>query len=365
MESEPPSAKVESLLHQGKQMQWLGLAELRSIATSNTTLAIVDQAVVSGTRFLTTIFIGRLCGKEELGVYTLMFAVYLVFACLQESLAAAPYVVFGNRLKGASRHAFAGSVLLQSLVIGMTATLIVGGGSMMVWSGYGPAELAPTSLALAVVLPFMLLWQLARNIAIAHLKLVHALTLDVATATLQVAGVAWLAWRSELTSAGGYLALGAGCACTGLAWLFLFRHKLRFRRSQIASDWRKNWVFGRWVLASQIVGTLHGYMPAWVLVVAMGTAATGVFSACESIVLLSNPLILAIANLYGATTARAYASGGYSAVRQTIWLAKTQRPNTQFLRQSEASCDRRNRNLCLNRKTQANPVQAQPAPKAR
>ena len=100
--------------------------------------------------------------------------------------------------------------------------------------------------------------------------------------------------------------------------MILSRRNFRFQRSQVASDWSKNWAFGRWVLGGQIIGTLHGYTPAWVLVLAIGTSATGVFSACENIVLLSNPLILAIASLFGATTARAYASGGYLAVRKVV-----------------------------------------------
>ena len=169
---------------------------------------------------------------------------------------------------------------------------------MLAWSGAGDVQLAPTALALALVMPFLLLWHFARSFSIAHLNLRQALVLDVATAAIQITAVGWFAWRGHLNSAAGYVALGIGSGCTSLLWLIASRRKLRIRRSRLIIDCRKNLRFGRWVLAGQLTGTLHGYLPAWILAFAVGTAATGVFSACESIVLLSNPLILAIANLY-------------------------------------------------------------------
>ena len=41
-------------------------------------MALVDQALVSGTRFLATIIVGRCCGPRELGTYSLAFSL-LVF----------------------------------------------------------------------------------------------------------------------------------------------------------------------------------------------------------------------------------------------------------------------------------------------
>ena len=70
---------------------------------SDTSMAIVDQSVVSGSRFLTTICIGRLCGSEQLGVYALLFTLYLIFSCVQDAMMSTPYTVFGNRMKGAKR----------------------------------------------------------------------------------------------------------------------------------------------------------------------------------------------------------------------------------------------------------------------
>src|SRR5581483_6028917 len=53
-------------------------------------LALMDQAVVSGTSFLTTVLIGRWCGASELGVYALGFSLLVSWGCVHQSLIALP-----------------------------------------------------------------------------------------------------------------------------------------------------------------------------------------------------------------------------------------------------------------------------------
>ena len=317
-----PTPKPEPLLPERRtSLKIPAIRKLWSLIPPRSFLAMLDQSVVSGTRFLTTILIGRLCGPEELGVYSLTFAIYLLIACLQEALISTPYTVFGNRLQGTQRKLLAGSVLVHSLVLSFAAVIAIGGGTAMLWAGNGYAEFMPAAFTLAAVMPFMLLWEFGRRYAIAHLQLHQALILDAATSVIQISGLAWFVLHSNLSTAGGVFALGIGCGCTGLACYLYYRDEFRFASLQIAADWWSNWRFGKWVLGGQIVGFLHGYTPVWVIAVGLGTAATGVFSACENIVLLSNPFILATTNLIGATTAKAYGDGGYSAVCQVARAA--------------------------------------------
>ena len=54
----------------GRSGVWTALK--RTLAGDHA-LAILDQVVVSGTRFVTSIIVGRACGPHELGDYTLGF----------------------------------------------------------------------------------------------------------------------------------------------------------------------------------------------------------------------------------------------------------------------------------------------------
>ena len=105
------------------------LQRLRSTCTTSlkkdsveTLLALADQGIVSFASFVTTILIGRLCGTQELGVYTLAISIAFFFVAVQDSLVTMPYTVYGNRLQGHARRRYAGSMLMHG--VGLTATAV-------------------------------------------------------------------------------------------------------------------------------------------------------------------------------------------------------------------------------------------------
>src|SRR5688572_11745385 len=61
---------------------------------SSNSIALMDQAVVSGANFLTSVLVGRWCGLAELGAFALGCTVLVYALALQESFIASPYVVF-------------------------------------------------------------------------------------------------------------------------------------------------------------------------------------------------------------------------------------------------------------------------------
>jgi O-antigen/teichoic acid export membrane protein len=192
---------------------------------------------------------------------------------------------------------------------------------MLMESGIGPPKLGRVVLMLVAIIPFTLLWDFARRIAFAHLQMTEAVVLDTALALLQLGLLLLLAsWESlQLETALGGIAVAT--AVVGLAWLFVLRKQFVFRLSAFWRDWRQNWDFGRWLLAGQLTGTLHGYAVPLILTLTIGAAATGIFVAGQMIVLLSNPLVLGLGNWLGPKTAQAYAAGGIRQVKATTWTA--------------------------------------------
>jgi len=79
------------------------VGEKTAKATSNASLigptarklpfALLDQAFVSSANFLSTVFIGRAGGLDELGAYALGFTALVLINTAVESLAMAPYTV--------------------------------------------------------------------------------------------------------------------------------------------------------------------------------------------------------------------------------------------------------------------------------
>ena len=78
-----------------------------------------------------------------------------------------------------------------------------------------------------------------------------------------------------------------------------------------------NWDFGRWILAGQLLGTLHGYAVPWVLALTVGIASTGIFVAAQTIILLTNPMVLGLTNWLEPRAAQVTATEG------TEWSARS------------------------------------------
>jgi O-antigen/teichoic acid export membrane protein len=56
----------------------------------------------------------------------------------------------------------------------------------------------------------------------------------------------------------------------------------------------------------------------WLLMAQLGTTATGIFAACETVIQLANPLLIAVANIMVPNAAKAFADGGASEVRRIV-----------------------------------------------
>ena len=66
-------------------------------------LSIFDQAIFSGTSFLTAVLIGRATSPGQLGTYYLVLSIVLVISSVQDQLISAPYVIYSKRRQGCSR----------------------------------------------------------------------------------------------------------------------------------------------------------------------------------------------------------------------------------------------------------------------
>src|ERR1051325_11854112 len=56
-------------------------------------LALADQAVVSGTSFLTSVLIGRWAGSSQLGIYAIGLSLLISVVAVQNSLISLPYTI--------------------------------------------------------------------------------------------------------------------------------------------------------------------------------------------------------------------------------------------------------------------------------
>jgi len=314
--SRPQSAASEASLLRAV-VNWLG-GQFGQTSRKGV-LALVDQAVFSGANFLTTVMIGRFCGLDQLGVYALAFALLVFLAVIQESLIWTPYTVYSHRLKQDDQPAYAGTVLLIQMAFTLIGMLLLAATGGVLSLGIGPAGLAPVVWVLVATAPFYLLREFVRRLLLARLDVATVLGIDVLVTVIQFGGFLALYWAGILSAATACAAVGVACLITSGLWFLVTGTRFRVRRSNIRRELGRHWSFGRWICASQVADATHNYALHWLLAVMVGTAATGVYAACSSIVLIFNPLILGIGSVLVPRAAQVYADGGNAEVRRVVW----------------------------------------------
>ena len=291
---------------------------LPGTALHQTLVTLADQAVVSITNFLTGIIIARACSKEGLGLYMLGFSIILFATDMQTSVIATPYMVYAPRLKGRAHALYTGSTLIHQLVFCLITTIGVICAAFIVSRGSGPKGLGPVLWALGLVIGLIVLREHARRITFARLRFKTTFILDACIGAGQIGGLLLLAHFGLLSVGRAYWAIGLLCGIAVLVWLWSDRNFYHLSISDSLADLKRNWVLGKWVLASGLVWTIAMNLYPWILAAFHGVASTGVWAACLGVVSIANPALKGIQNLVGPKIAHVHATKGPKALHRLV-----------------------------------------------
>ncbi len=287
---------------------------LRGIVSGEELLTLINQAVVSAASFLTTIIIARFTTPSELGLYSIGLSVLASCLCIQEALISTPYAVQRHHSTGTIAER-AGTSLAQTGLLSALVAVILGVTAFGSTAIGGGAEWAAVFCALAAVAPFLILREFGRRFAFAHLRMAQPLMIDAAAAAVQLAALVWLGWMGLMSAVTAYVALGVASGLTGFAWLYRGRTNFTLRAVRIQAETKQSWDLGKWLFANQLVLALQASLVYALVAWLAGTTATGIYAACMSIALFSNPLILGASNLLTPKSASAWMEGGGKRLR--------------------------------------------------
>ncbi|MEQ1904386.1 MAG: lipopolysaccharide biosynthesis protein [Pirellulaceae bacterium] len=301
------------------------VGRLRRIASRpgfiHTPLSLLDQTIVSGTSFLTTVMIGRVCGAEELGVYSLAFTLVVLLTNLQTAVLSTPYTIHGNRLSGQERHEFAGSVFVHCLMFMAATSLCLALIAIGLFVFQPSNSYIYVMWGLAASMPLLLLREFVRRFAFTHFQILTVLAVDISATVIHFFGL-WLLLQNELlTTVNAYLVIAVSCAiASGIALAYL-KNGIAVRWHNVFPELGRSWLLGRWLAATRGASLVQSYAVYWILAGFIGTAATGVYAACMTLLMAANPFIIGIGNLLEPQAARALAQGGVSQMRRVVWHA--------------------------------------------
>jgi len=291
-----------------------GLAESPLVRKGS--LSVIDQAVVSGTNFATSVILGRFAVQEELGVYYLALSVIYFARGIQEQIVSAPYMIYCSRKQGRELAEYAGSALVhQCAVMAVTALVLLAA----LATGVLPPPVASAFWLLVLAAPLLLFREFARQMSFAHLELGRATVIDIAAALVQFVTLLALATSGRLTVTATLAIIAVSSGMAAIGWLATSTRNMIACLPFAVRDWLHNWRFARWALASQLLSSTTPYVMPWVIAVTHGEAQTGLLGACSTLVGFPNMFLMGLCNFLSPRTAQAYAHGGLAELRAVLW----------------------------------------------
>ena len=296
-----------------------GISYARQLAASpllqKSALSVFDQAVVSGTSFVTAVILARNCPREELGIYYLALSLIFFVRGIQEQLVSAPYMIYCGRKQGDALAEYAGSSLFHQ------CTLLAAGSAILALSltfGLSPAGAGSAFWLLVGVGPLLLLREYIRQLLFAHLEMFSAIALDVAVCGIQLTAMLGLSLAGRLGVVETLAVMGTSCGISAAIWLLGKRRPMIVRTAAALRDFKSNWLFARWALASQLLVCTTPYVMPWVVALTHSEAETGTLGACTSLVGLSNMFMMGLCNFLSPRAARAFAEGGLTELKSVL-----------------------------------------------
>lgn len=280
--------------------------------------SLADQALVSGTSFLTTLLLARFSSAGELGVYAIGISVLVSLLAFQDSLVLQPYTI-QRHSSGVHPADHEGAALIFSgfASVGSALILAVAASAALAWGR--DSDMLAMIFAVAAVLPFVLTREFARRSAMAQLEMHRAVILDAAVAFLQLSALALLAHTGRMSATGACAALGGANGVVAAGWLCWTSRTLKLRLETAKTIFAETWNLGKWLLVGRVTVQVQGYIIYWIAMILAGAAATGVLAACMSIVNIAAPLILALGNVMVPRSVLAWRKeGGQGLLREAI-----------------------------------------------
>ncbi len=266
-----------------------------------------DQAVASVTNFLTSIFVGRVAGQEQLGFYFLAWSIFLVAFGLAKAMVWTPYTKQLHHYEDDRQNTYTGSVTVHiGFFCAAFCLLVLLGGCTTYF--FNPS-IGSLLLVLAPCGAIMLLREHIRRVCLASLSVIEVFLFDLAVLIVQIAGLLWLV-KQEMLSAQSALLMAGIASGVSFIWFRLRRDQIVCKRDSFWPDWVSNWRLSKWLSAGAISVLLgkHGY--SWLLPMITSLAELGKFGSAQQTLQFANPILLGIANYLGPTSARTYAKKG-------------------------------------------------------
>lgn len=271
--------------------------------------SIADQALVSGTNFLTGILLVRSMGMSVFGMFTLAWMLVQFLNNLQTAIITSPMLSIGPKQVAEDRPTYYGAVLAEQLVFS-TGSFVFVYTSMALSQVMFPASQGELlALPLATTAATFQLQDFMRRYFFATGRAASALLNDSISYLGQLVAIILLIrlnlvdavnalWVISVTS--GLAAVLGLCSMQAIAVDFHVSKRVLIR----------HWHFSKWLLIKTHLNQLTTYPLIWALGFFRGSEAVGILTACRNVVGVLHVAFLSLDNIIQPRASRVIATEG-------------------------------------------------------
>ncbi|MGD1022110.1 MAG: hypothetical protein ABR880_04950 [Candidatus Sulfotelmatobacter sp.] len=240
-------------------------------------LAIIDYGLISGSNFLLGILLARWLTPKEYGAYALSFSFFILAGFLYQSLLLEPLSVFSGTLFRDNLRGYLKTTLWIHWELSLVMCLLLGMAAVVTRViGHSPV-LAVALAGMTVATPFILMHGLAKRSFYLRLSPGPAAFASTFYCALVTGGVFLVFRWGRLSSFTAFLIMGLAALVSCLIMVFQLNAVLapETGRPHLRATWGKHWEYGRWALATCVVGWIPNYFYIPLVSSFSGMAAAG------------------------------------------------------------------------------------------
>jgi len=284
--------------------------------------ALLDQAMISATNFLTGLMLARFLGIEDFGRFTLAWMVVLFVNSIHHALVISPMMSIGPQVSEGDKRSYYSACMLTQIGFSAVCFALVLLGTATASRIFPEWRIEGYALPLACAgLAFQLQDFLRRHFFTLG-RPATAFANDAVRYLGQSAILLWLLVYVEIDVVEVFLVI-AGTSL--LATLVGSRHLERpeWNQSSLRATIRRHWRFSKWLTWSAIVTWASGSLFGIAAAALLGPAAAGALRAAQNVMGLTNVLFLGLENVMPVHAARHFHDGGRQRLVPYLWRMGT------------------------------------------
>ncbi|MEE8274897.1 MAG: MATE family efflux transporter [Alphaproteobacteria bacterium] len=280
---------------------------------SHVNWALADQALVSGTNFLTGILLARFLGLEEFGRFTLAWMAVQFVNSIQFALVSAPMMTIGPKQSAGDTPAYYGAVVVQQVAFAALSFAVLWAGAQASIAAFPGWRAAGLALPLACALLAFQMQDFLRRYFFTRGRAAAAFANDALRYLAQLAALVVI-FAAVGLDARGALWVIAACAAAATALGFATMGPLAWRRGTLATVTARHWNFARWLTASAAMHWLAGNLFIIAAGAFLGAASVGALRAAQNLMGITHILFQGLENVVPRRAAQRFHEDGKAAL---------------------------------------------------